>query len=356
MPFNPALIEPAVRRYRRERDRYVKLADRIAEICKTDICEANAIRAQVTFRVKSPNSFEGKLRRFSGRPNKNYTDLEAIFDGVGDLAGVRIATYREEDRLIVKAAVERAFCGRNGGPIEVEDKNRQDQDPENFYRAIHIQAYLPEDERVGMYDNVADIGCEIQICTMMAHVWNEIEHDIGYKPDGDPGLPEKYHLLRLGNLVRQGDVAISNLLAEVAQRLAVQQGPFADVQDFVGRMSGSFPGIDFSQNVGQLFEVLQTLELNTPDAAKNAIVDPAGMDVALGELESFNAFLTEREESPRMERESSDVALIVLLRQRYREVLDSFRGQVGQGRGRPKRLYSLAVRYKKWREHEAAIS
>ena len=27
MPFAPSLIAPAVRRYRRERDRYVKLAD-----------------------------------------------------------------------------------------------------------------------------------------------------------------------------------------------------------------------------------------------------------------------------------------------------------------------------------------
>lgn len=352
MPFNSDLIEPAVRRYRRERDRYVKLADRVAEICKTDICDANAIRAQVTFRVKSTNSFEGKLRRFSAKADKNYADLDAIFEGIGDLAGVRIATYREEDRQVVKAAVERAFCGRDGGPLQVENKNRQNENAENFYRAIHVQSYLPEDERVGTYDNVADVGCEIQICTMMAHVWNEIEHDIGYKPDGEPSLPEKYHLLQLGSLVRQGDVAISNLLTEVAQRLAVQQGPFTDVQDFIGRMSGSFPGIDFSQNVGQLFEVLQTLGLNTPDAARAAIVDPAGITSAQAELEKLNAYLAEREESPRMESESSDVALIVLLRKRHREVLDSFRGRVGQGRGRPKRLYSLAVRYKKWREQE----
>jgi ppGpp synthetase/RelA/SpoT-type nucleotidyltranferase len=351
MPFSPDLIEPAVRRYRRERDRYVKLADRVAEICKADICEANAIRAQVTFRVKSASSFEGKLRRFSTKPDKNYADLDAIFEGIGDLAGVRIATYREEDREVVKAAVERAFCGRDGDLVQIEHKNRQNENPENFYRAIHVQSYLPEEDRVGTYDNVADVGCEIQICTIMAHVWNEIEHDIGYKPDGDPGLSEKYHLLQLGNLVRQGDVAISSLLAEVGQRLAVQQGPFADVQDFIGRMSASFPGIDFSQNVGQLFEVLQTLGLNTPDAARAAIADPAGLTSAQAEMEKLNAYLAERDESPRMECHSSDVALIMLLRRRYQDVLDSFRGQVGQGRGRPKRLYSLAVRYKKWREH-----
>ena len=92
MPFNSDLIEAAVRRYRRERDRYIKLADRVQEICKTDICDANAIRAQVTSRVKSANSFEGKLRRFSTNLDKNYADLDSIFDGISDLAGVRIAT------------------------------------------------------------------------------------------------------------------------------------------------------------------------------------------------------------------------------------------------------------------------
>lgn len=353
MPISSDLIDPAVRRYGRERDRFVKLADRVAEICRADICEANAIRAQVTFRVKSANSFEGKLRRFSAKPDKNYANLDAIFEGIGDLAGVRIATYREEDRQVVKAAVERAFCGRDGGPLHVENKDKQNQDVQNFYRAIHVQAYLPEDERVGTYDNLADVGCEIQICTIMAHVWNEIEHDIGYKPDGEPGLPEKYHLLQLGNLVRLGDVAISSLLSEVGQRLAVQQGPFADVQDFIGRLNGLFPGIDFSQNVGQLFEVLQELGLDTPDAARGVIVDPAGILSAQAEIEALNAYLSEREESPRMESNSSDVALILLLRNRCQGVLDSFRGRVGQGRGRPKRLYSLAVRYKKWREQMA---
>ena len=53
MPFSTDLIEPAVRRYRRERDRYVNLADRVAETCKTYICEVNAIRVKATFRENS---------------------------------------------------------------------------------------------------------------------------------------------------------------------------------------------------------------------------------------------------------------------------------------------------------------
>lgn len=51
-----------------------------------------------------------------------------------------------------------------------------------FYRGVHCQVCLPEEELVGDFDNLPGTSCEIQICSMMAHVWNEIEHDVAYKP------------------------------------------------------------------------------------------------------------------------------------------------------------------------------
>ena len=59
----PNILE-AVARYQREYDRYLKLCARVAEICRNEIIEGNAIRAQVTFRAKSPKSLENKLRRY----------------------------------------------------------------------------------------------------------------------------------------------------------------------------------------------------------------------------------------------------------------------------------------------------
>ena len=51
----PNILE-AVARYQREYDRYLKLCARVAEICRNEIIEGNAIRAQVTFRAKSPKN------------------------------------------------------------------------------------------------------------------------------------------------------------------------------------------------------------------------------------------------------------------------------------------------------------
>ena len=52
-------------------------------------------------------------------------------------------------------------------------------DQTNFYRATHVEVFLPPSDVVGTYANVADVPCEIQICSMMAHVWNEVDTTLG---------------------------------------------------------------------------------------------------------------------------------------------------------------------------------
>lgn len=111
MPFSVDVIEGAAERYERERDRYIKLAGRVPDICQASIVEGDAVRAQVTSRTKTPQSFRGKLDRFSRRPDRNYATVEEVFDGIGDFAGVRIATYRPEDEVRVRQRVCELLCG-----------------------------------------------------------------------------------------------------------------------------------------------------------------------------------------------------------------------------------------------------
>ena len=102
MTISEDTIKNAVLRYHREYDRYLKLSARVAEICRFEIVEGNAIRAQVTFRAKSPKSLEGKLRRFAASGKKDLPNVQSVFDEVRDLAAVRIATYeqRHEDQVV----------------------------------------------------------------------------------------------------------------------------------------------------------------------------------------------------------------------------------------------------------------
>lgn len=351
MPFDPSLIQPATDRYRRERDRYIKLADRVAEICRESICEANAIRAQVTSRAKSVKSFQGKLKRWSTSESKCYGSVDDIFTSLGDLAGVRIATYRQEDIDVVTEQVVATFCGMNGDGVEVDKKDRSADGSGNYYRATHVQACLDPSELVGTYENLDDVSCEIQICTMMAHVWNEVEHDIGYKPEnGRPGHSEKHQLKLLGRNTRQGDDIISELLFQHQERMKERTDEFQDVHDFVARMRRHYAVSDFSKNSGQLFDQLLLLDISTPQAIQRALGGEFAVPV-IEEIETFNQYLSAKDIGDlSLDVASSDVLLFEFLKWHVQDILMSHKGKVGRGRGRPTRIYRLARSYEQYKE------
>ncbi len=239
MTISDDTIKKAVQRYHREYDRYLKLAARVAEICRSEIVEGNAIRAQVTSRAKSPKSLEGKLRRFAASGKKAMPDVDSVFEKVRDLAAVRVATYEQRHEDQVVQLVCQRFVDASGKQPTHERKDKNRDDPHNFYRASHVEVFLAPTDGVGTYTNVMDAPCEVQVCSMMAHVWNEIEHDLGYKPAaGMLSDQERNFLMMLGQSVRVGDGTISSLFAETERRQREQGGAFSDVYDFVARLRG----------------------------------------------------------------------------------------------------------------------
>lgn len=316
MTISDDTIKRAVQRYHREYDRYLKLSARVAEICRSEIVEGNAIRAQVTARAKSPKSLEGKLRRFAANGRKSFPDVDAVFDQIRDLAAVRVATYeqRHEDQVVQLVCKRFVDVAGQRPTYERKDKNRDD--PNNFYRASHIEAYLAPADGVGTYLNVMDVPCEVQVCSMMSHVWNEIEHDLGYKPvAGELSDQERHFLVMLGQSVRMGDGTIASLFAETERRQREQGGAFADVYDFVARLRGWFPGVDFGRNAGALFEALQPIRLVSPDSIRRLLGLPEPMtEAGQAALDELSQRLSEQGEVRfTLEPDSSDLLLVLLL-------------------------------------------
>lgn len=316
MSISDDTVKKAAQRYHREYDRYLKLSARVAEICRVEIVEGNAIRAQVTFRAKSPKSLEGKLRRFAASGKKNMPDVDSVFDQIRDLAAVRIATYEQRhERQVVDLVCKRFVDARGGRPVH-EEKDKHRDDPHNFYRAFHVEAFLAPSDVVGTYSNVADVPCEIQVCSMMAHVWNEIEHDLGYKPlTGALSEMERHFLDSLGHAVRQGDITIRGLFAETERRQQEQGGTFTDVYDFVARVRTWFPDTEFGRHAGALFEVLQSMRLGTPNGIlKQTGMTPPMTKPAQEALDQFASTLAARGETRfSLDRTSSDLLLVLLL-------------------------------------------
>ena len=278
--------------------------------------EGNAIRAQVTSRAKSPKSLEGKLRRFSANGKKKIPDVDSVFVQIRDLAAVRIATYEHKHEKQIAEEVCKRFAGEGAQAATQEVKDKHAENPAYFYRATHCEVFLPASDLIGTYANVAAVPCEVQVCSMMAHVWNEIEHDLGYKPvSGELSTLEKELLESLGHQSRSGDLTISRLLAATDSRQTEQTDSFADVYDFVARVRRWFPATDFGRHAGQLFEQLRPLRLITPESLRKAIElpDPVA-PAALQRLKELSITLRERSENKfDLDENSADLLLVALL-------------------------------------------
>jgi ppGpp synthetase/RelA/SpoT-type nucleotidyltranferase len=342
-----ATIEAAVNRYRRETDRYAKLVELVASACR-EIVRDNAIPATVQSRVKDPERLRSKLRRY----REDYESVDDIFTRLKDFAGVRIATYVESDRERVAAEVVKRFespGGRDVVPV-VKDSDLTGY----FYRATHCQvALLAEDLGPG-YENLRGDSCEIQICSLLAHVWNEIEHDMGYKPvSGDLSVGERRTLDALGNLTRAGDTTIVTLLEATDARLAANEGEFKDTWDFVARARRFFPEAnDFGAHSGQLFDELLAEGVDTPDKLKQQLVpDANAVKRAYELLAAFQEHLGGDDVVRRVEASSSDPLLMLLLEKHASDVLTRHPG--GRGRGRPPRIASVARRFIEMQEQGA---
>ena len=398
-PKNPSddVIKEAVERYRREYDRYVKLTEFIYMLCM-DVIGQTTLRATVQRRTKTLSSFEEKLRRIQRKnetvrpPNERdmrFDTVDGCLCNMSDLAAVRIATYLEGDREDVVKLVCEAFG------LVTFNQGEQNPDPKDnnkyakYYQATHCQVLLKQEhiEQDNNF-NLEGASCEVQVCSMLRHVWNEIEHDIGYKPlSGVLSATELDCLDALGNLVRSGDKIIGALMRAQETRISKQQQPqpqqplapdspavesatgqapnvstdfetwlehnlpgrgFEDHFEFAVWLKHQFP--EFSGTIGrhsaQLLPVLRDLGLDEPARLKKEFL--ADQDAAKVRAESlvadFKAYLTKRNDSVVMvDPESSDRFAMLIFETRAAKICGMY--PAGRGHGRPMRIRSLADRF-----------
>ena len=191
----------------------------------------------------------------------------------------------------------------------------------------------------------------------MAHVWNEIEHDIGYKPEGEgPSDAERGLLEALGHLARAGDAAITRLLAANIARMTEQTGDFTDVHDFVARLRPYFPSADLSVNAGLAFEEAQALALTSIDRIRAQLGEDALSPViAQQRINEFNAYLALQSQSElSLNPVSADLFTIAMLNGHLDAITSNH--AAGRGKGRPPRMFYLARAYQAFRDGAVAAN
>ena len=188
-PLTEIQIVTLVAKYVRERDRFEKMASLVSRRLSSEL-RKRAIPHVPTFRSKDPASLHARLHR--DREQLHFRELEREFaPGVKDLAGVRILLYRPADELPTCQILEGMF------PIPDDPRCRKDPTPGQRYRAYHRVVTLPREMLAGDADlsNLEDVWSEVQVVTFSDHIWNELEHDIVYKPPAGRPSAEQERLL-----------------------------------------------------------------------------------------------------------------------------------------------------------------
>jgi ppGpp synthetase/RelA/SpoT-type nucleotidyltranferase len=339
--MNDSLVDETVRRYIREYDRYKKLADIVFSICQTIVEKNLTVRATVQHRTKSSASLAEKLRK-----STKYKSVDSVFDGISDLAGVRIITYQETDRLKVVEEIQRVFVGKDNEKIRIEIKDKNGSDGK-YYKATHCQVALPPDHIIDNF-NLKNTTCEIQVCSLLSHVYNEIEHDLQYKPrTGNLSDEEKLLIDQLGLITKSGDITIRRLLEATNERPKLSKGEFVDVHDFAIRIGELLKiGELFSNNAGLIYDEIINLKLDSPEIIISTLLDKGEnlIEVAGQEYEKFVEFINRKNINIKIDQNSSDPLLLVLLRKKFMTILKDH--PVIAENDRSSRLLRIAQIYK----------
>lgn len=310
MALTPEIAAAAAVRLDRERDRYEKFV-RIASGLVRSLVRDHNIPATVQGRVKSAHSLERKLSRYIADRNtekiESIANEDDVFAVVGDIAGIRIATYVESDRSRAVDLIRQAFTD-----VEVEVHAKS-----SGYRATHCQVGLPQSASATQENtNIAEVRGEIQICSMLGHVWNEIEHSIRYKSvgvEGDDAL-ESGLLLNLQETATEGDRQIEELLKRRSERSA---------EAMLEEVQARFPSAaNFESNGLDVLALLVRLGHPDIESVRDFL---GGGDVearAQRGLGQLNLDLTEMlDDAFRLTPDTADLLLALILAAKPREVL-----------------------------------
>jgi len=136
--------------------------------------------------------------------------LMEIGEVVTDLAGCRVVVYSVPDEERVTELVRRAFALPDRGDARPPPIRRP-----SGYQATHTLVLAPEAQ-----DDTSIRGsiCEVQVATVAAHLFNELEHDIAYKKLGhDATAPETRLLASVERACKLADHVVEQLLDERAR-------------------------------------------------------------------------------------------------------------------------------------------
>ena len=214
----------------------LKYDDLLAEVrIRMAGLEDNSGMLVVQYRRKEQKSFVEKACRSRADDIFSPKYLEPLKE-VTDIVGVRVIALLLEDVRFACEFIELSF-----EVVERFDKAAELCGEKLVgYRSVHYLCKLSADDDCGNDDNKEydneELVFEIQVRTVLQHVWAEVEHDIQYKATSDSPLHTRQRLANLAGMFALADNELALIKKEDNAR--------ALTNDAVPQEAGSLDGVD----------------------------------------------------------------------------------------------------------------
>lgn len=267
------MIDQFMLRYTKEYDFYSQSARLAHQKLETNL-QVAGVRSIVTARAKSITRLEDKCRQRDVKCG-GYSSVDAIYDDIVDLAGVRVALYFPAEIDQVDGMIARLF--NVSVKKEFPDVEKR-QAGKRFagYSATHYRVQLKEDDLNDADKRYAAARIEIQVASVLMHAWSEVEHDLVYKPLAGNLSEDEYAILdQLNGLVMTGEIALERLQKAGEARVASSGRKIVNHYDLAVHLLSAAEKITekpISESglgrVDLLFDFMSTLVIDTPELLK----------------------------------------------------------------------------------------
>ena len=189
--------------YRESKADFEQLEKKVVEILQGIASNCNIRIYAINHRVKEEKSLAGKLERKGDK----YSSLSDITD----ILGTRVICFFSDDVDKLAKKIEDNFT------VDWEESidKRKYLDVNTFgYLSVHYICSLKQD---GDYPpQLKDKRFEVQMCSIMQHMWAVMEHDLGYKTKFGVPNAVKRDFFRLAGLLEIADEHFVNIRNNVS--------------------------------------------------------------------------------------------------------------------------------------------
>lgn len=193
--------------YKKVRHEYEKMTSVIEKILKKAV-NAYAPKSSVEVRTKTLGSYAEKIVR-KGIRNSNPLDVFT------DLTGARVITQSQDQLEDICDFIEHYFTIDYTNSMNKLDVMKNDQ---FGYMSVHYIVELPEIEKifgVKICKESSGKKAEIQVRTVLQHVWSEMDHDRFYKASFEVPESLKRDDYRLAAVIENTDHILSELVSKI---------------------------------------------------------------------------------------------------------------------------------------------